>query len=112
MIKVLRRLLLAFLSGGLLTAPIAGMAATAELQLKSIGAGGGVNLHYVEQGSGPPLVLIHGSLSDYTYWTDQMGPFARRYRLIAYSHQMWLQHPVEAREDAAAFLARHGGPQP
>ena len=87
MITVLRRLLFAFLCGALLAAPIVGITAAAELPLKSIDIGGGVRLHYVEQGSGPPLILIHGSLSDYTYWTDQMAPFAGHYRVIAYSRR-------------------------
>lgn len=36
----------------------------------------GVELHYVEQGAGPPVVLVHGSLADYTYWewSDGSGP--------------------------------------
>jgi non-heme chloroperoxidase len=75
------------LSGAVLAAPIAGITTAAELPIKSIDIGSGVHLHYVEQGSGPPLILIHGSLSDYTYWTDQMAPFARRYRVIAYSRR-------------------------
>ena len=87
MITVSRRFLLAFLSGELLAAPIAGITAAAELPLKSINIGGGVCLHYVEQGSGSPLIFIHGSLSDYTYWTDQMAPFAGRHHVIAYSRR-------------------------
>jgi pimeloyl-ACP methyl ester carboxylesterase len=30
----------------------------------------GIELHYVERGSGAPVVLIHGSLADYSYWND------------------------------------------
>jgi pimeloyl-ACP methyl ester carboxylesterase len=87
MIRVSRRLLLALLSGALLAAPVAGITAVEELPLKSIDIGGGVRLHYVEQGSGPPLILVHGSLSDYTYWTDQIAPLAKRYRVVAYSRR-------------------------
>lgn len=45
----------------------------------------GRRIHYVEQGEGPPLVLIHGafgSVSDYTF--DLLGRLAERYRVIAF----------------------------
>jgi len=87
MITVSRRRLIAFLTGTGPTALFAGITAAAELPLKSIDIGGGVRLHYVEEGSGPPLILIHGSLSDYTYWTGQMAPFAERHHVIAYSRR-------------------------
>jgi non-heme chloroperoxidase len=49
---------------------------------------GGVELHYIERGTGIPVVFVHGSLSDATYWNDQLGPFAERgYRAIAYSRR-------------------------
>ena len=47
----------------------------------------GIRLHYVEQGSGTPLVLVHGSLSDGGYWTDQIGPLSEHYHVIAYSRR-------------------------
>src|SRR6266498_3519408 len=53
-------------------------------QVKTI-AVNGTNLAYLEQGQGPPLVLVHGTLVDYRYWTAQMDPFAERYRVIAVS---------------------------
>jgi pimeloyl-ACP methyl ester carboxylesterase len=46
-----------------------------------------VSLHYVEQGAGPNVVLIHGSLSDYTYWQGQMAALAQHYHVIAYSRR-------------------------
>jgi pimeloyl-ACP methyl ester carboxylesterase len=45
----------------------------------------GTNLAYIEQGQGPTLVLVHGTLIDYRYWAAQMDPFAERYRVIAVS---------------------------
>jgi pimeloyl-ACP methyl ester carboxylesterase len=48
---------------------------------------GGVGLHYVEAGSGQPLVLVHGSLGDLTYWSGQVGPFSERFRTIAVSRR-------------------------
>jgi non-heme chloroperoxidase len=53
----------------------------------------GVALHYVERGRGSPVVLIHGSLADYTYWelSDQIPLLAARHRVIAYSRRY--NHP-------------------
>ena len=40
---------------------------------------------YQEQGSGAPLVLVHGSLNDYRVWAAQAPEFARTYRVLAVS---------------------------
>jgi len=56
-------------------------------QFKSVAIGNGVTLHYVEQGKGVPVIFVHGSLSDYGYWKQQVAPFAARYRVIAYSRR-------------------------
>jgi pimeloyl-ACP methyl ester carboxylesterase len=47
----------------------------------------GVSFTYIDEGSGPPVVLVHGSLSDYREWSKQMAPLARHYRVIAYSRR-------------------------
>ncbi len=47
----------------------------------------GRELHYVEEGQGQPLVFVHGGLNDYRAWTLQMEPFAKRYRVVAYSRR-------------------------
>ena len=49
--------------------------------------GDGITLHYVERGSGTPVVFVHGSLSDYSYWNEQLEQFSTRYRAIAYSRR-------------------------
>ncbi len=36
----------------------------------------GVELHYLEQGQGDSLVLLHGGLADYREWGPQMDRFA------------------------------------
>src|SRR3990172_73247 len=40
-------------------------------------------MHYVEAGSGPPLVLIMGFGGDHTAWAFQIPRLAERYRVIA-----------------------------
>jgi pimeloyl-ACP methyl ester carboxylesterase len=66
-------------------AEVQGNATLPEARIVQIGSG--ISLHYVEQGAGPPLVLIHGSLSDYTYWQGQLGALSKRYHVIAYSRR-------------------------
>jgi pimeloyl-ACP methyl ester carboxylesterase len=60
---------------------------SAEPPVLSAPVGGGVSLTYVEAGAGPPVIFVHGSLSDLTYWEDQIGPFSARHRVIAYSRR-------------------------
>ncbi len=44
-------------------------------------------LHYVESGEGPPVVMVHGSLSDFRTWGFQRRFFSKQYRVIAYSRR-------------------------
>jgi non-heme chloroperoxidase len=60
--------------------PVAAAALVADLN-------DGIKLYYVEAGLGAPVVFVHGSLSDYSYWQGQMGPFAQKYRVFAYSRR-------------------------
>lgn len=39
--------------------------------------------HYIEQGSGEPLILLHGNGEDSGYFEHQMEPFSRFFRVIA-----------------------------
>lgn len=43
----------------------------------------GARIHYVEQGSGPVVVLIHGLADDTSVWRASMEPLARNFRVIA-----------------------------
>jgi non-heme chloroperoxidase len=47
----------------------------------------GLSFAYVERGSGSPVVLVHGSISDYREWSNQITVLAKRYRVIAYSRR-------------------------
>jgi pimeloyl-ACP methyl ester carboxylesterase len=46
-----------------------------------------VELHYLEKGSGVPVVFIHGGLGDYREWTAQIGRFSEHYRVVDYSRR-------------------------
>jgi pimeloyl-ACP methyl ester carboxylesterase len=46
-----------------------------------------VDLAYVAQGRGDPVVFVHGSLGDYRSWRAQLAPFAAQYRAVAYSRR-------------------------
>lgn len=45
----------------------------------------GIDLAYIEQGRGQPVVFVHGGSGDSRVWDQQMDSFATRYRAIALS---------------------------
>ncbi|HZE04635.1 MAG TPA: alpha/beta hydrolase, partial [Solirubrobacteraceae bacterium] len=45
----------------------------------------GVEMAYVEQGQGQPVVFVHGGTGDLRSWERQMEDFGSRYRTIAVS---------------------------
>jgi len=47
----------------------------------------GRTLHYVEEGAGQPLLLVHGTLNDYRLWASHLKPLGTRFRVIAYSRR-------------------------
>lgn len=47
----------------------------------------GIELHVLERGIGPALVLLHGGMGDLGSWHAQMDALARRFRVIAYSRR-------------------------
>ena len=78
----------------------------------------GYDMAYVEQGSGAPLVLLHGAMCDLRYWTSQMETLGRQYRTIAPSlRHFWPERwdgvgddftIQQHTEDVAAFVAALG----
>ncbi len=42
----------------------------------------GIEMHYVEAGSGPPVVLLHGWPFTWFSWRKNIAPLAERYRVI------------------------------
>jgi pimeloyl-ACP methyl ester carboxylesterase len=47
----------------------------------------GIELDYLEEGAGVPVVFSHGAGSDLRYWEPQREAFASRYRFVAYSRR-------------------------
>ncbi len=78
----------------------------------------GVSLAYVEQGTGQPVIFVHGTLGDYRYWDPQMVPFAKSYRAIFYSRRCSYPNKyvgdymddtiANNAEDLAAFVEKLG----
>ena len=44
---------------------------------------GDIDVHYLEAGSGPPLILLHGLGGSSQDWEHQIAFFSKRYRVIA-----------------------------
>jgi pimeloyl-ACP methyl ester carboxylesterase len=63
----------------------------------------GLTFNYVESGSGPALILIHGSISDYREWSKQIETFAQRYHVIAYSRRYHWPNPGPASDTDASL---------
>lgn len=59
------------------------------------------NFEYIEKGSGAAVVFVHGSINDYRIWKDQMEPFAKQYRVIAYSRRY--HYPNEWKGDGSDY---------
>jgi pimeloyl-ACP methyl ester carboxylesterase len=74
------------------------------MELQKIVANG-IELHYVEQGQGVPLVLVHGGLADWRDWRPHLARFAEHYRVIAYSRRYnYPNHNREIRPDHSALV--------
>jgi pimeloyl-ACP methyl ester carboxylesterase len=78
-------------------------------------------MSYVERGSGPPLVLVHGALNDYRYWTPQLQGLSDRFRVISVSLRHYYPEPWKGEgefslkrhaADVAAFIEALGEPVP
>jgi len=78
----------------------------------------GTELSYIEQGSGIPVVFVHGSLNDLRTWVFQMGPFSKCYHTIAISRRYhypnditddgWDYSALNHAEDLGAFIEELG----
>ncbi len=75
----------------------------------------GHEIHFAEAGSGPPVVMVHGTLQDQRYWAPQMAPLAAAgFRPLALSlRHFWPEQwdgvgddftIAQHMEDTAAFI--------
>ena len=48
---------------------------------------GSYEIHYVEEGSGFPVVLIHGLAGDHTAWAAPMQSWSRDHRVLAFDNR-------------------------
>lgn len=73
----------------------------------------GYPLAYLERGAGPALILVHGGLNDYRYWTPQMESLSSRFRAISISLRHYYPEPWNGEgsfsvkqhsEDLATFI--------
>jgi pimeloyl-ACP methyl ester carboxylesterase len=53
--------------------------------VRSVELRGGLRMPYVERGTGPLVLFVHGSLCDYRYWQPQVAGLSSRYRCVAVS---------------------------
>ena len=81
----------------------------------------GYEMAYLERGTGVPVILVHGSVSDYRYWITQIRPFSERYRAISVSLRHCYPEPWDGAgddfsihqhlEDLSEFIrGLHAGP--
>jgi pimeloyl-ACP methyl ester carboxylesterase len=47
----------------------------------------GTEVSYVSQGSGAPVVFVHGAVIDLRFWEPQRAAFAKQFRFISYSQR-------------------------
>jgi pimeloyl-ACP methyl ester carboxylesterase len=56
-----------------------------EADLRFMDLANGLRLPYVERGSGPLMLFVHGSLCDYRYWQPQLDGLCAHWRCVAVS---------------------------
>ena len=75
----------------------------------------GTDLFYTEQGTGTPLLLIHGTGMNAAMWGDAFDQLARQYRVIGYDRRGHSRSPAmptrdyhQHAEDGDAAVSRVG----
>lgn len=84
-----RRAVVALLASTLLVLSVAVTVAVAQAQapLAERVRVNGVDLAYVEQGTGVPVVFAHGAVGDHRFWEPQREAFAKDHRFVAITYR-------------------------
>lgn len=67
----------------------------------------GVKLHYVREGSGPPLVLLHGWPGFWYEWHKVIGPLAEHYDVIVPDHRGYGSSEKPDLNDPSLYTIEH-----
>lgn len=65
---------------------------------------GGVELHFIEQGQGEPVILLHGGQADYRMWQTHMQELSQHYRVLSYSRRYHYPNVNPLRADYSALI--------
>lgn len=72
---------------------------------------------YMDRGTGPTVVLVHGAAQDYRWWDPQLDSLSPRFRTVAVSLRHYYPEPWDGKgefsakahaEDLATFIERLG----
>ncbi len=63
------------------------MGSLLDRSLQRVTVPGGFEIHFTEEGSGPPLVFVHGGMGDWSSWAPQWSAFTPHFRCITYSRR-------------------------
>ncbi len=72
-----------WLVSALLLASVSGASANPEAKSGYFTTSDGVRLHYLEAGSGPPIVFVPGWMNPAWIWEPQIRHFSKKYRVVA-----------------------------
>jgi pimeloyl-ACP methyl ester carboxylesterase len=68
-------------------AGVAAIAQTGAPPAPQLISANGTRVSYVSQGSGAPVVFVHGAVADLRFWEPQRAAFAKQYRFISFSQR-------------------------
>ena len=103
-----------WLVSALLLASVSGASANPEAKSGYFTTSDGVRLHYLEAGSGPPIVFVPGWMNPAWIWEPQIRHFSKKYRVVALdprsqgeSEQVTEGHYPERRAQDVKELMEH-----
>lgn len=64
-------------------------------------------IHYLDKGSGSPVVFVHGGVGDYRTWEAQIEAFSKTHRVIAISRRYAFPNVQETNENNDYSVTQH-----